>query len=227
MQFTKLGMVIAAGGSGSRFSKTRNKLLVDFRGKPLLVHALATFLPVLEPGNMVIAAPAGELENMRNTVNKHLPGNQIKWVIGGATRLSSVANAVAALPQELELVAIHDAARPLATVELLEKLCCAAEICGGAIPGAPPVDTVKVIDNKGFIAQNLIRSDLAAVATPQVFRFQEYLRALSLLDKNLLAGVVESSVITDDAALFTQAGGKVQVIFSNEPNFKVTLPGDI
>ena len=227
MQFTKLGMVIAAGGSGSRFSKTRNKLLVDFHGKPLLVHALATFLPVLEPGNMVIAAPAGELENMQAAVNEYLPGNQIKWVAGGATRLASVANAVAALPEELDLVAIHDAARPLATAGLLEKLCCAAEIYGGAIPGAPPVDTVKVIDEKGFITQNLIRSDLAAVATPQVFRFQEYLRALSLLDKNLLAGVVESSVITDDAALFTQAGGKVQVIFSNEPNFKVTLPGDI
>ena len=96
MLFEKLGMVIAAGGSGSRFSKKVNKLLVDYHGKPLMIHALSTFLPVLSPGNMVIAAPAAELENMRNTVNEYLPGNTIQWVVGGATRLASVANAVAA-----------------------------------------------------------------------------------------------------------------------------------
>ena len=97
MLFEKLGMVIAAGGSGSRFSKTVNKLLVEYQGKPLMIHALETFLPVLEPGNMVIAASAFELENMRRIAEKYLPGNPIKWVVGGATRLASVVNAVAAV----------------------------------------------------------------------------------------------------------------------------------
>ena len=227
MLFEKLGMVIAAGGSGSRFSKKVNKLLVDYHGKPLMIHALSTFLPVLSPGNMVIAAPAAELENMRAAVNEYLPGNTIQWVVGGATRLASVANAVAALPENLELVAIHDAARPLASVNLLTELCNAAMIYGGAIPGATPVDTVKAVDENGIITQNLIRSQLAAVATPQVFAYKQYCKALAMLNSDLLNGSKESLLITDDAALFTQAGGKVKVVFSSEPNNKITLPGDI
>ena len=175
----------------------------------------------------MVAASAVELENMQAIVNKHLPGNTINWVVGGATRLASVANAVAALPEVLEFVAIHDAARPLASVNLLEKLCNAAKIYGGAIPGNTPVDTIKAVDKDGVITQNLIRSQLAAVATPQLFKYKEYLKALSLLDADLLNGSVESSLITDDAALFSQAGGKVKVVFSDEPNFKVTRPDDI
>lgn len=227
MVFKKLGMVIAAGGSGSRFSKTCNKLLVDYRGKPLIIHALSTFVPVLEPGSLVVAAPVAELENMQSLVNKHLPGNSIKWVTGGATRLASVNNAVAALPDDLEQVAIHDAARPLASVDLLEKLCNAAKIYGGAIPGCTPVDTIKAVDENGVITQNLVRSQLAAVATPQVFDFKKYQQALAVLNDDLLNGNVESSLLTDDAALFTQAGNQVKIVFSDEPNFKVTRPDDI
>ena len=227
MVFEKLGMIIAAGGSGSRFSKTVNKLLVEYQGKPLMIHALTTFLPVLAPGCMVIAAPAAELENMQNLVNEYLPGNTIKWVTGGATRLASVANAAAALPENLELVAIHDAARPLASVDLLEKLCNAAKIYGGAIPGATPVDTIKAIDENGVVTQNLVRSQLAAVATPQVFDYQSYCQALAMLEIELINGSAESPLITDDAALFTLAGNQVKVVFSNEPNCKITLPGDI
>lgn len=227
MLFEKVGMVIAAGGSGSRFSKTVNKLLVEYQGKPLMIHALETFLPVLEPGNMVIAASAFELENMQRIAEKYLPGNPIKWVVGGATRLASVVNAVAALPDDLELVAIHDAARPHATVELLQELCHAAGEFGGAIPGSTPVDTIKAVDENNFITENLIRSNLAAVATPQVFDYKQYCQALKQLPLELLTGQIESKLITDDAALFTQAGGKVKVVLSQLDNRKITYLNDI
>ena len=227
MLIKKLGMVIAAGGSGSRFSSTENKLLVDYRGKPLMIHALSTFLPVLEPGNVVIAAGAAEIETMQNLVAKYLPGNNLHWVLGGATRLASVANAIAALPGDLELVAIHDAARPLATVKLLTELCESARIHGGAIPGSTPVDTIKKVDKNGMIVENLVRSDLMAVATPQVFQYRQYCQALQQLPGELLNGQTESKLITDDAALFLLNGGKVKVVFSSEPNNKITLPEDI
>lgn len=227
MLIKKLGMVIAAGGSGSRFSKTVNKLLVDYRGKPLMIHALSAFLPVLEPGNMAIAAPESEMENMQNLVNEYLPGNNIRWVVGGTTRLASVANAVAVLPCDLELIAIHDGARPLATVDLLTELCGAARIYGGAVPGRTPVDTIKKVDGNGMVSENLVRADLLAVATPQVFKYKEYRQALQQLPGELLNGKTESGLITDDAALFTLNGGKVKAIFSSEPNDKITLPDDI
>lgn len=227
MIFDSLGMIIAAGGSGSRFSKTENKLLVDFRGKPVLIHALSTFLPVLKPGNMAIAAPANLLEEMKALVDSYLPGNMIKWTVGGATRLASVANAAGLLDRDLALVAIHDAARPQATVELLEELCKNAKIHGGAIPGIAPVDTVKAVDENGIITANLIRKNLALVATPQVFCFKDYLSALASLPEELLAGKVENAQLTDDAAVFMQAGFKVKVVFSQAQNTKITVKSDI
>ena len=227
MALENLGMIIAAGGSGSRFSRTENKLLADFRNKPLIVHCLSTFLPVLKPGNLVIAAPAAELENMKCIVERFLPGNSIRWTIGGATRLASVSNALKLLPLDLELVAIHDAARPLATAQLLTDLCCEALSVGGAIPGVPPVDTVKAVDENGIITQNLIRSELALVATPQVFRAAEYRQAFELLPQELLDGTLESLRLTDDAAVFCNAGFRVRVLPGCESNPKITHPGDI
>ena len=227
MFFQNLGMVIAAGGSGSRFSKSINKLLADYRGKPLLIHSLSVFLPLVAPGNMVVTVPADLLETMQNTVEKYLPGNQIRWTVGGASRLASVVNGIKLLPDDLELVAIHDAARPLATAELLDELCRTASEVGGAIPGNTPVDTIKAVDEDNFITGNPVRKFLAAVATPQVFSLQKYRIALSLLEPELLSGSVESPALTDDAAVFMHANYPVKVVFSDAPNPKITNPGDI
>jgi len=227
MFFKDLGLVIAAGGSGSRFSSSQNKLLVDYRGKPLFIHALATFLPLVAPGNLVIAVPCSLQAEMQAVADKYLPGNQIKWTVGGASRLASVVKGINLLPEDLELVAIHDAARPLATAELLDSLCSAARSVGGAIPGIAPVDTVKAIDSNGFITQNLVRKNLAMVATPQVFQLAKYKAALSLLPEELLSGNAESPLLTDDAAVFMQANHPVKVVFSAQSNPKITNPEDI
>ena len=222
-----LGMIIAAGGSGSRYSRSKNKLMVIYKDKPLLVHTLEKFLPVVTPGCLVVAAPQHQLVAMRKTVDSFLPDNNIKWTFGGPTRLASVANAAFMLPEELDLVAIHDGARPLASVELLRKLCRAAIETGGAVPGMIPTNTIKSIDSQGLIKENLVRSELAEVATPQVFRFLRYKNALDQLSDELLSGAEESPVFTDDAAIFTHAGYQVKVVFSKEPNPKITRPEDL
>ena len=227
MDNIKLGMVIAAGGSGSRFSKTVNKLLIEYKNKPLLIHSLETFLPVVFPGNLAVAAPEDLLEEMRSLVDKFLPGNCIKWTVGGATRLASVAKAAKLLDNDTDLIAVHDAARPLADVDLLDKLCEAAVEYGGSVPGVAPVDTVKEINEDGLIVKNLIRKQLANVATPQVFNYNKYMDALAMLSEDVLSGRVENPMLTDDAALFTQAGYQVKVVFSSKNNYKVTLPGDL
>lgn len=226
MIFKDLAMIIAAGGSGSRFSKTQNKLLTEYRGKKLILHALETFLPVLPAKALIAAAPADLLDEMRSIVDDALPGNQIQWTVGGATRVASVANALKLVPPECRMVAIHDAARPLATVELLQELYQAAEEFGGAIPGTAPVDTVKEIDHNGLICKNLIRSNLAMVATPQVFRRDEYLKSLQMLPDDVISGQREEKLLTDDAAFFTAAGFKVKVVMSSQPNPKITYAQD-
>ena len=122
----KLGMVIAAGGSGSRFSRKVNKLLVEYNDKPLLIHTLEMFYPVISPGSMVVAAPADLLDEMQKITESYLPDNNIRWTVGGSTRISSVYRAAMLLDDSIELIAVHDAARPLASVELLKELCEAA-----------------------------------------------------------------------------------------------------
>ena len=226
-EYLDLGMVIAAGGSGSRFSKTENKLLADFRGKPLLIHSLEMFLPVVARGNLIVAAPENLLDTMRELVDEYLPGNTVRWTPGGATRVASVANAVRLLDKKIRLAAIHDAARPLADCELLDQLSVAAREFGGAIPGIAPVDTVKAVDSNGMVTQNLIRKELALVSTPQVFDLQQYLEALDALDAEVVDGRREDPVLTDDAAIFMRNGGRVKVVFSSRNNLKITLPGDI
>ena len=227
MDKIKLGMVIAAGGSGSRFSKKVNKLLVEYKNKPLLIHSLETFLPAAAPGNLAVAAPVELLDEMRALVNSFLPGNNIRWTVGGATRLASVAEASQLLDSDCDLIAIHDAARPLADTELLQKLCAAALEHGGAIPGTAPVDTVKEVNEDGLIVKNLIRKQLALVATPQVFRYLQYMSLWQKLPPEIVDGSIENPLFTDDAALFTESGYQVKVVFSSANNFKVTLPEDL
>ena len=220
-------MIIAAGGSGSRFSKNLNKLLIEYKNKPLIVHTLLNFLPVIAPGALVVAAPENLLEVMRKVVDDFLPGNHVVWTIGGASRIASIANAFELLPTELETVAIHDAARPLASAELLRKLHSEAKIFGGAVPGSALVDTVKKVDENGLIKDSLIRKELAAVYTPQVFDYQKYKFALNTLDPAVRNGLSEDPLLTDDAALFTCCGFETKVLFSSEPNPKITVISDL
>lgn len=227
MIIEKLGMIIAAGGSGSRFSKNINKLLVEYKNKPLIVHTLANFLPVIAPGALVVAAPENLLEVMRKTVNDFFPDNHIVWTVGGASRIASTVNAFELLPPDLEFVAIHDAARPLASAELLRDLHSQAKIYGGALPGSALVDTVKKVDENGMIKESLIRRELAAVYTPQVFDYQKYKFALNTLDPAVRNGSSEDPLLTDDAALFTRSGFAVKVLFSSEPNPKITVATDL
>ena len=225
--FQDLAMVIAAGGAGRRFGAGRNKLLAEFRGRPVLLHTLAHFLPVLAPGRIAVAAPESLLDTMRELCEREFPGSGIVWCAGGSTRVASVCCGMAALGDLPAYLAIHDAARPLADAELLHKLLAAARVAGGAVPGQTPVDTIKMVDEAGLVTANLIRKNLAAVGTPQVFHAESYLRAVRQLPENVRSGLYEPSELTDDAAIFLRAGGKVQVVWHDAPNPKITRVADL
>jgi 2-C-methyl-D-erythritol 4-phosphate cytidylyltransferase len=137
-------------------------------------------------------------------------------VDGGATRAESVSNALAAV--DTELVAIHDAARPLLTPELLDDLVAelvANPAADGVITAAPVTDTVKKVDG-GRITGTLDRSELWAAQTPQVFRTEVLRSALRAADS-----------VTDEAMLVEAAGGTVLIHDSGLPNLKVTTPIDL
>ena len=115
-------------------------------------------------------------------------------------------------------MAIHDAARPLASVELLSKLVDRARECGGAIPGVPVADSLKRLGPDGMISAPVDRDNLYAVATPQVFALDAYRRAI-------LAPEAESC--TDDAEVMRRAGYPVALVVDHACNLKVTTPSDL
>jgi 2-C-methyl-D-erythritol 4-phosphate cytidylyltransferase len=201
--------------------------------------SIAAFRACDSVAAVVLAVPpgmVGEVPSRLPGIAQALPGGASTMVVaGGATRAQSVANALEAV--ETELVAIHDAARPLITPELVEAIVAtleAAPEAAGAIPAAPVTDTIKraalrprsiepvSIEQKMGLAieSTLDRSRLWAAQTPQVFR-AEALRAALAVDAEA------RDAATDEAMLIEAVGGTVLIHPSSPENLKVTTPLDL
>jgi 2-C-methyl-D-erythritol 4-phosphate cytidylyltransferase len=142
-------------------------------------------------------------------------------VAGGATRSGSVRAGLAVLPEDLDVVVIHDAARPLASERLFFSVVAelANEGVDAAIPGLPLADTIKWIarrDARAIVVETLVRDELVAVQTPQAFRSESLRRAHE-----------QGGEATDDAALIESLGGTVVVVAGEAENFKITQPSDL
>jgi 2-C-methyl-D-erythritol 4-phosphate cytidylyltransferase len=197
--------IVPAGGSGERLGADRPKAFVVLAGKTLLERSVEALRPVCD--RIVVAVPAGEDEGPDR-------------VPGGPSRSASVRNALAAAP-EAEIAVVHDAARPLATAQLVER-CVEALQDGvdGAIAAAPVSDTVKEASPDGRVLRTLDRSALWAVQTPQAFRAEVLRRALEVDDETLAAA-------TDDASLVEASGGIVRLVEAPAENLKVTTAADL
>jgi 2-C-methyl-D-erythritol 4-phosphate cytidylyltransferase len=217
--------VIAAAGSGERLGAGGPKAFVPLAGRPLVEWSLEAMRAAPSVGSIVVACPPGHVHDL---------GGDLVVVDGGATRSQSVLSALEAV--EAELVAIHDAARPLVTAELLEEVVALLEAgpgAAGAIAAIPVTDTIKRVDgtraafrrNDSRNAALVIeatedRSRLWAAQTPQVFRTEALRGALSV-------PVEVRDTATDEAMLVERAGGRVLIHPSSPRNLKVTTPTDL
>ena len=138
----------------------------------------------------------------------------------GDSRADSVRNGIGACSENSKYYAIHDGARPLITVEEIERVVEAAFDTGAATLGTSVKDTIKVVDGFNIIESTPIRSQLRAVQTPQVFERDLYRFALENAGDNLIN-------FTDDCSLIENMGGEVLVVKGNEENIKLTTPIDI
>jgi 2-C-methyl-D-erythritol 4-phosphate cytidylyltransferase len=221
--------VIAAAGSGERLGGDIPKALVELAGRPMIAWSLDAFAAAQTVGPIVIAAPPGH----EDEVGEAAPdGADIRVVAGGASRAESVAAAVAGVGSGV--VAIHDAARPLVTAELIDALIEKLEArpdAAGVIAAAPLADTVKRAREprpargefpRGgpTVAKTESRDHLWAAQTPQVFRTAELRGALDADPQRLAAA-------TDEAMLVEKAGGKVLIHPSPAGNLKVTTAEDL
>jgi 2-C-methyl-D-erythritol 4-phosphate cytidylyltransferase len=212
-----VGVAIPAAGMGSRMGGIR-KPFMELRGLPLLSWALRPFLE--HPRVTAIAVALGKADFHEPPAWLTELDPRIRIVPGGATRGDSVAAALDALPGSVDVVAVHDAARPLVTREIFDRCLEAVGVGRGAVAGCPAVDTLKEVDEEGRIVATPDREKIWHAQTPQVFPrallLEAYRRAKS-----------EGLSNTDDAALVERIGGEVVMVRGAPGNLKVTRPEDL
>jgi 2-C-methyl-D-erythritol 4-phosphate cytidylyltransferase len=210
----KIGIIIPAAGSGSRMGGT-SKPFVELAGKPLLLHCLEAFLSVPDVQKIVVALPESALAESP----KWLGSDRITIVQGGAQRGDSVRAAFEALPSDIDVVVVHDAARPLLTRQMIDAVIQHAAAGTSATVAIPVTDTLHHVDSKGAIVETPDRSEFWRAQTPQAFPRAALEQAYQRL--------VDVSAATDEAGLVASAGFPVHVIPGDVSNLKITNPEDL
>lgn len=223
---SRTAAVVPAAGRGERLGPGGPKALRVLGGVPMLVHSVHVLVGSRDVDLVVVAAPSTEVEQVRLLLADHrldgsTPGRAGATVVaGGSTRQESVAAALASLPADVDVVLVHDAARPLVPAALVSAVAAAVRAGHPAVvPGLTVSDTIKRVDGEEQVRETLDRSVLRAIQTPQGF------------DRAVLAaahaGADPRMETTDDAGLVEAAGIPVTVIPGAEEAFKVTRPLDL
>ncbi|RZS87603.1 2-C-methyl-D-erythritol 4-phosphate cytidylyltransferase [Motilibacter rhizosphaerae] len=210
-----VAVLVPAAGRGERLGPGAPKALREVGGEPLLRHALRSLGAAPEVDLLVVAGPPGDLA----ATEAACAGTGALVVAGGTDRRASVAAALRALPPEVDVVLVSDAARPFVPVELVQRV--VATVAAGApavVPGLPVADTVKQVDGTGHVVATPPRELLRAVQTPQGFA-RVVLERAHALPAELL--------VTDDAGLVEALGLPVLVVPGAPEAFKVTRPEDV
>ncbi len=213
-----VGVVIVAGGQGTRAGSSELKQFRWIAGKPMLLHSLQTFHARADVAVVVCVIP------------RVYVGDPPPWIlqcdvdrllvsVGGATRSESVMNGLEDLPPEVRYVLIHDAARPLAGDAMIERVVAQARLGTGAIAALPVVDTLKEVDATGRITRTVDRAGLWRAQTPQGFPRE-------MIERAYREAFVSGVFATDDAALCERLDLPVVVVPGSERALKVTTAED-
>lgn len=211
-----ISVIIVGGGAGTRFGR-QNKLFAEINGIPVFIHSIRNFIGSCN--QMIMAVPQAMIDDFSRTAEQFIPENHIIFTPGGMTRYGSVTNALKLVDPKADFIAVHDAARPLASAKLMRNMIQHIGDCSGIIPGKKVTDTIKEIDQNKIITGTPARARLMAVETPQIFKAKELIHAYNTNP--------EDSGFTDDASVMEAAGFKIICFDNPDPNIKITFPEDI
>lgn len=211
----KRGVVIVAGGSGSRMQSALPKQFLMLGGEPIVARTINRFSEALPGAEIVVVLPEAHIplwENLRARfdVAPH------RIVAGGKERFHSVLNGINALSSEVEYIAVHDGVRALVTKRLIIRAMLAVEEHDAVIPVVDVVDSYRRVE--GDNSYIVPRSELRIVQTPQIFKAQLLRDAYN---------VAFSPVFTDDASVVEAFGGHITLVEGERTNIKITTPEDI
>jgi 2-C-methyl-D-erythritol 4-phosphate cytidylyltransferase len=214
--------VILAGGSGERFGRIGGKQLLELHGKPILTWSAEAFDAVADVGLIVVVAPETRMaEYCREAIDAFPFVTPVVMAPAGQIRQESSFSGISKVPDTFELIAIHDAARPLVTSELIGHTISAVRgnlEADGAVVGYPAIDTLKVVNNRGIIGTP-DRDAFWVAQTPQVFRSE-------IIREAHATALAEGFVGTDDSSLVERIDGNVVLVNGPRNNIKITVPED-
>lgn len=206
--------VVVGAGEGNRFGN-RAKIFEPLRGTPVLSHSLQLFASLPFVQEIIVVLGPHTMDQGVELIES-LEDSQLRACLGGETRTASVRNGLLELSPGIGFVAVHDAARPLASPDLVRQVCQAAVESGAAVPGLHVGDTAVMVDAVDMIEAPVDRGALRTIQTPQVAR-------RDWLVESLNAGADG----TDESSLLRAAGFPVRVVPGEPTNLKITWPADL
>lgn len=212
--------VIVAAGKSERMGPDVDKAFLSLGIRPVLAYSLAAFEHCPAIDGVVLVVRKDRMEAARGLAQVYGCAKVRKIVAGGATRQASVQNGMDALGDDVDVVAIHDGARPCVTPKVIEETVRTAKRCGSGVAAVKITDTVKEVERNMVVSRTVDRTRLWAVQTPQSFRVDLLRRAYAFVEKKKMT-------VTDDAAAVEELGERVQLVPSVWSNIKVTTPEDL
>ncbi len=211
----KHGVVIVAGGSGSRMQSTLPKQFLMLGGLPVVARTINTFAEALPSADIVVVLPEAHIPLWRN-LEARFDVAPHRCVAGGSERFYSVKCGIEALGEDVEYIAVHDGVRALVTKRLIIRTLLDAEKSGATIPVVEVADSFRRLD--GSESYIVPRSELRAVQTPQIFSAELLRKAYEQpFDKSF----------TDDASVVEAMGHKISLVEGERSNLKLTTPEDL
>jgi 2-C-methyl-D-erythritol 4-phosphate cytidylyltransferase len=223
---SRIAAILPAAGMGTRMGADTPKQFLELNGTPIVILSLRRIASCSLVTDLIVATRGDEVQRLEERIAKEKFKQPVRVVKGGDSRQESVAAALREVPNDTEIVLVHDAVRPFVTVEQITRVIEEARRCQAAILGIPAMDTVKEVkraslpEDVALITGTIPRERLVLAQTPQVF-------TTKLLKEAFARAQSDGVSASDEAGLVERLGHDVHVVLGSERNMKITKPADM
>lgn len=222
MENEKNVAIVLAAGQGKRMNSSVPKQYLLLGDRPVLFYALDTFQKSNKIDEIILVTGHNQIDYCRNeVVNKYGFSKVVDVIEGGSERYLSVICGIKTV-KAADNIFVHDGARPFVTLDMIERCLGSVRQWEACAVGVPVKDTIKIVDENGFITHTPDRNYVWAIQTPQVFRYEVLAKAYEkLMEQN-------QTNVTDDAMVVEKMLGKqVKIVMGDYKNIKITTPEDL
>ena len=223
---SRIAAILPAAGLGTRMGAETPKQFLELNGTPIVIHSLKRIASCALVTELIVATRPDDIGRLEQWIAREKFRQTVRVVKGGDSRQDSVAAALREVPDEMEIVLVHDAVRPFVTVEQIARVIEEARRCRAAILGIPAMDTVKEVkraslpEDVALIVGTIPRERIVLAQTPQAF-------ATKLLKEAFARAQADGVNASDEAGLVERIGHDVHVVLGSENNIKITKPADM